>query len=281
MTVATGRSDDAGGPGFSPVAPVRLSQRIVEQVEEAVARGELRPGARLGSERSLVESFGTSRATVREALRVLEGTGVVRSRQGDPRGPEVLGFSPAALGRQLTRLARLDDAGPADLVGFRMILDGSAALLAARLRTEDQLAALAAAVQAMADAVDLGGDGFTEADVGFHEALAAASGNTLLVVGNAVVREVVGSLIAGKVAAVADPLALMRVSLGYHQDVLDAVAEGDGHRAADLSRRALLGYYGPHLSPAEREALAGLLADGGPATAAAPRPSTRAANGPP
>ncbi|MGO4599699.1 FadR/GntR family transcriptional regulator [Terrabacter sp. 2RAF25] len=74
--------------GFEPVRSVRLYERIVEQVEEAIARGELRPGERLPSERELVVQFGTSRATVREALRVLESNGVVRSRPGDPNGPE-------------------------------------------------------------------------------------------------------------------------------------------------------------------------------------------------
>ncbi|MGI8717025.1 MAG: FadR/GntR family transcriptional regulator, partial [Lapillicoccus sp.] len=77
-------------PAFRPVTSVRLSQGIVEQVEQALASGELRPGQRLPSERELVVQFGASRSTVREALRVLESTGVVRSRPGDPHGPEVL-----------------------------------------------------------------------------------------------------------------------------------------------------------------------------------------------
>ena len=85
------------GPRFQPVQPVRAYQRIVEQVEEALARGDLRPGQRLPSERELVAQFEVSRSTVREALRVLESNGVVRSRPGDPNGPEVLPFSPAAL----------------------------------------------------------------------------------------------------------------------------------------------------------------------------------------
>jgi len=75
------------GSLFQQVQPVRLYQRIVEQIEDALARGELKPGQRLPSERELVVQFGASRSTVREALRVLESNGVVRSRPGDPDGP--------------------------------------------------------------------------------------------------------------------------------------------------------------------------------------------------
>ncbi len=93
---------------FETVRPVRLYERIVEQVEEAIASGELRPGQRLPSERELVVQFGTSRATVREALRVLESNGVVRSRPGDPNGPEILPFTTGGLTKQMRRLARAD-----------------------------------------------------------------------------------------------------------------------------------------------------------------------------
>ena len=96
---------------FRPVQPVRAYERIVEQVEDALASGELRPGQRLPSERELVGQFEVSRSTVREALRVLESNGVVRSRPGDPNGPEVLPFSSGALRKQMVRLARVEEVG--------------------------------------------------------------------------------------------------------------------------------------------------------------------------
>ena len=76
---------------------MRLYQRIVEQIEDAIARGELKPGQRLPSERELVVQFGASRSTVREALRVLESNGVVRSRPGDPTAPRSCRSHPRCL----------------------------------------------------------------------------------------------------------------------------------------------------------------------------------------
>src|SRR3954462_955210 len=113
----------AKGLRFRPVQPVRAYQRIVEQIEEALARGDLSPGQRLPSERELVTQFAVSRSTVREALRVLASNGVVRSRPGDPNGPEILPYSLGALRKQMTRLARVDELSLRELIGFRMIMD--------------------------------------------------------------------------------------------------------------------------------------------------------------
>ena len=53
---------------------------------------------------------------MREALRVLESNGLVRSRPGDPNGPEILPFSPTTLRKQMTRLVRVDELSLAELV---------------------------------------------------------------------------------------------------------------------------------------------------------------------
>ena len=82
---------------FEPVAPVHAYERIVAQIEEAVYSGRLKPGERLPGERELMTQFGVGRSTVREALRVLQAAELIRSRPGDPRGPEVLAASPGAL----------------------------------------------------------------------------------------------------------------------------------------------------------------------------------------
>src|SRR6478752_6604235 len=140
---------EATAPTFETVRPVRLYERIVEQVEEAIATGELRPGQRLPSERELVVQFGTSRSTVREALRVLESNGVVRSRPGDPHGPEILPFSQSALRKQMVRLARVDELTLSELIGFRMIMDGAAIQVASRLRTPEELDELEETLVAM------------------------------------------------------------------------------------------------------------------------------------
>ncbi len=244
---------------FQPVQSVRLYQRIVEQIEGAIARGELSPGQRLPSERELVAQFGASRPTVREALRVLESNGLVRSRPGDPNGPEILAFSPTVLAKQMTRLAQVDEMSIAELISFRMILDGSANLLAARLRSEGELAAIEETLTIMEKAIDQGFDEFSQADVAFHDAVAKASRNSLIQVCNQVVRGVVLSLISDKVTRARNSRALMRESLQHHKEVFEAIRRGDGPGAARISRRNLYDYYAGYVPKSDREPLLALL----------------------
>lgn len=250
---------ESAPPGFEPVQPVRLYERIVEQVEAAIASGELAPGQRLPSERELVVQFGTSRATVREALRVLESNGIVRSRPGDPHGPEVLPFTSRALVKQLRRLTHADELSLAQLLASRMMLEAAATRLAAALRTDAQLAAMDAAIEQMRAALEVGHEPFSEADVAFHEAVAEASGNLMIQVCNEVVRDTVLTLIAERIARAGNRAALMRHSLEAHVQVLDAIREGDGQRASAVSLRNLYDYYSGYVPASDRVALHALL----------------------
>lgn len=224
-----------------------------------MADGHLKPGQRLPSERELLVQFAVSRSTIREAMRVLESHGVIRSHPGDPKGAEVLPVSGVSLAKQMTLLAHLDELSLASLISFRMILDGSANQLAARLHTPEQLVEMNTALEAMRDAVDQGYETFSEADVAFHEAVARASRNPLIEVCNQVVRGVVLSLIADKIVRAPNRKALMRESVRHHAEVLAAVTAGDGRTAAMVSRRNLFDYYAAYVPEADREQLLALL----------------------
>ncbi|WP_163572860.1 FadR/GntR family transcriptional regulator [Fodinicola feengrottensis] len=244
---------------FQTVQPVRAYQRVVEQVEEAVLTGALKPGERLPSERELMAQFGVSRSTVREALRVLESGGMVRSPPGDPHGPLVLPYSPAGLEKSMSRLAHLDQLSLAELLQFRMMVEGGAYLLAARLRTDAQLAEMRGALDAMERAVDRGPTAFSEADLAFHDTVARMSGNMLIIICSQVVHGVVLDMIAGKLQKAPDPRAVMAETLDHHQQALAAVRAGNGQLAADLARAKLYEYYADHLSSEERTALKWLV----------------------
>ncbi|MEU8251577.1 GntR family transcriptional regulator [Nonomuraea sp. NPDC048916] len=247
------------GPRFEPVRTVRAYERIVEQIEEAIESGALCPGQRLPSERDLMGQFSVSRSTVREALRVLQARGLVRSRPGDPHGAEVQPFTPAELRKSMTMLARVDGLSLGELVQFRMVLDASAGLLAARLRTDEHLAEMEAAVAAMRAAAEAGHDEFSAAEVAFHDAVARAGRNKLVQICAEVVRSIVCDLAADEIAAAPGRAALTRRSIRRHEEVLAAVRAGDGPLAARLSRQSVYDHYAGHVPAGERPALRALL----------------------
>ncbi len=154
-----------------PLRQSNLADQLYEQILGQIVAGQLPEAARLPTEAELSRLFGVSRPVVREALSRLRADGLVVSRQGS--GSYVRRRPP----RDFMRLAPIG--GVADLLRcyeVRIALESEAAALAAERRSSAQLAALRAALTELAQAVDSGAVG-TEADLEFHIAVAAASGN--------------------------------------------------------------------------------------------------------
>ena len=252
---------DARAPrtAFRPVRATHAYERVVDQVEEAILLGQIAPYDRLPSERELMREFEVGRSTIREALRVLQSKGLVQSRPGDPNGPLVLPFSTGPLRDSMYALARVENLSLAELLQFRMIIEGSAYRLAALHRTEAQLRALEAALQGMESAVLEGEHAFATADLAFHDTVAEAAGNKLLQISSSVLRDIVGTLVRSKIAGATDQEAQMRESCRRHRAVLEAVRSQDGDEAASRARQNLFDYYAAHLPRKSREATAALL----------------------
>ncbi len=68
---------------FRPAIRRRLHEEVAEQIRDAILDGHFRPGDKLPPERELAAHFGVNRTSVREAIKVLEGLGLVSARQGD------------------------------------------------------------------------------------------------------------------------------------------------------------------------------------------------------
>ncbi|GAB2762436.1 FadR/GntR family transcriptional regulator [Salinifilum aidingensis] len=250
---------------FHPVEPVRAYQQIAEQIERAVINGEYEPGDRLPSERELVEQFQVGRSSVREALRVLESADLVKSRLGDPRGPQVMPVSAHPLRKTLARFAAIEHGNFAALVQFRMIVEGAANLLAAQYRTDEHLHAMEQVNARMRAHLGADLDQFSEADFEFHQVVARASGNPLLEVCGDAVRETALALMRSKLADATDHCSQMRNSVHHHEQVLGAIREQDGPKAAWLARERLYAYYCDYVDEQDQPGLRALVDEGYPA----------------
>jgi GntR family transcriptional regulator, transcriptional repressor for pyruvate dehydrogenase complex len=232
-------------------------QLIVDTVERELATGVLKPGDRLASERELVTRFGVSRTSVREALRVLENSGLVRSRHGDRSGPVVLDPANGPLTDTIGRIARLRACTPGELVGYRMTLESAASQLAAQLRTDEQLIAMRESLATMRAATAKPAE-FGEADFVFHELVAKASRNSLIEASLRAARQAAVAQLDDKIARSRHKRKWMEESLRVRQQVFDAIERGDGAEAATIARRGLFAYYREYLDPDEVSALAAL-----------------------
>lgn len=244
-----------GGSPFRPVRPVRAYETIVEQLEDAIIRnGTLKPGDRLPSERELMKQFEVGRATVREALRVLQSNGLVRSRPGDPRGPEVVAFSADVLYRPMEALLNVGRVSLYELLFYRMMMEGTIAALAAFSGSEEHLPTLQSSVEQM-EAAERDGDldGFLAADSVFHQTLAAAADSNFLSVQYDVVRKAVRHFLASNMDTPVQRHDYMSRAIGGHRQLVDAIRDRRKDDAVRISYQTIFEHYHVHLSEPEVE----------------------------
>jgi DNA-binding FadR family transcriptional regulator len=172
---------------FAPVQTRRTFEEAVEQIAEKVKVGELQVGDRLPSERALADQMQISRPTLREAVKVLQDSGLIEVRRGAGGGMFVATeFVPPEL---LARRRDLRITEVAQVLEARRVLEPRIAQLAAMRAGDDDYAAMQRTIDdqrsIMAEAGEFfrGGreDRFLALDVRFHLAIARASGNPMLV----------------------------------------------------------------------------------------------------
>jgi len=169
---------------FKTVKQNRAYQDVVEQIQEAIMEGILKPGSQLPAERELKEQFGISRGTLREALRVLEQKGLIEIRTGVAGGSIIREANSEQLSENLGLLIRNRTVSLRDLAEFREGIEGGVASLAAQRAREEDIALLKGLL-AEADGHlkkgRLGWDAFIRTDEMLHMALARMSGNHLFI----------------------------------------------------------------------------------------------------
>lgn len=164
------------------IAPRRLADTIVEQLETMILEGALKPGERLPPERTLSEQFGVSRPSLREAIQRLTARSLLISRHGG--GNFVTESLGGSLSDPLIPLLESRPEAQRDLLEFRRTLEADCAYYAALRATEVDKAHLKAAYETLQACYsrdtdrDLQAEG--AADARFHLAIAEASHNVIL-----------------------------------------------------------------------------------------------------
>lgn len=164
-------------PLFQPIRRSRLYEGIVRQIQDLIGARHLTPGDRLPGERELADVLSVSRASVREALRVLHYIGVVDVRPGE--GTFVAMTPPTPLDPSMYSLLS-ERTALLDLLEARRILEEGIVHLAARRATRDDLEAIEEFLAQRAPALEAGKRD-VESDLQFHALLAEATGNMMLV----------------------------------------------------------------------------------------------------
>ncbi|WP_309058843.1 FCD domain-containing protein [Streptomyces sp.] len=238
-------------PRFETLTVPKASDVLAAEVRERILSGEFGEGTALPPERQLVEQTGLSRATVREALRILEVERLVEIRPGRGGGAFVHRPGRESLASTVRLVIRGQRIRLEALHETREAIEPACAALAARRRTERDLADLDAA---HADLVGAGDDvpRFLRANIQWHNAVARAGSNELLIGFLSALSE---SIHASTDLAQFMDVRIRRLTARAHARITEAIRSGDAEAAHRRMSRHVCGFARAAAEVDERELL--------------------------
>ncbi|BAV08372.1 DNA-binding transcriptional regulator, FadR family [Filimonas lacunae] len=152
----------------------KLSDKVIAAIQRDIAKGTFKTGEKIPAEPELMHLYNVGRSTVREAVKTLAISGILSVKQGD--GTYVNG----AIQRE-TLDERLRRADAVDINSVRVLLEEEIVRLAASHKTPEDIIAISQWLDKRAKAIaHEQAKECADADIGFHLALATASGNAVL-----------------------------------------------------------------------------------------------------
>ena len=164
---------------FKEIAPVRLYESVIEQIMNLIKNNKLKPGDKLPPERELAEKLSISRNSLREAFRVLELRGLIKSKPGGGRFIREIREN----GHNNTEniILSLEKSSILELLEAREIFEVKIAKIAAQKATPEDIELIEEALNKINEEEELKHGKETESDTEFHLAIANASHNFVFV----------------------------------------------------------------------------------------------------
>ena len=233
---------DLIAPGGSSLLKVvkktRIPEEIVGQIRDLVRAGVLSPGDKLPPERDLAQQFGVSRASVREAMRLLDTRGLVIIRPG--AGTYITEDTVEAVAQALSSLMNGRPSPAGDVFEMRLLLEPRVASLAAERAGDEDIERMKAALDSQGADIAAGGTG-AEFDSEFHSSIATATKNSALV---AVTQAISDILSQSRRDSLLSP-ERSRLSLQSHRQILAAIQKRRPRKALQAMQE--------HISDVDRQ----------------------------
>ncbi|UGQ11233.1 FCD domain-containing protein [Yinghuangia sp. ASG 101] len=217
----------------------KTAELVAASLRRLIIRGELSPGDALPSESSLMEQFGVSRPTLREAFRVLESEALIDVRRGVHGGARVNAPDLEVAARYAGLILEYRDATLGDLYRASAVIEPACARMLAQKHTAADIRRLRAAVEAEQAALD-DPMALVDAQDAFHALLVELTGNQSLILLTGILRYIVDRANASHVATDgADPEHAAQARKGHraHAKLVDLIEAGKGDEAQKLFHR--------------------------------------------
>ena len=223
---------------------MRAHEMVLERIERDLSNGTLALGDRLPGERTLADGLSVSRSSVREAIRVLEAMGVVRTAvgSGPDSGAVVIADPAVSIGSALRLHVATKFLPVGDVVSTRILLESWALRETAARRPIPDLTNVEQMLGAMDDP-DVTPEEFHRLDANFHVGLCALAGNVVVEAMMTSLRDSIHGYVMAGVPLLEDWSAVATKLRCEHRGIVAALRRGHGTRAAELVRAHIDGYF--------------------------------------
>jgi GntR family transcriptional regulator, transcriptional repressor for pyruvate dehydrogenase complex len=165
-----------------PLRTSRMADLVAQRLRESIIRGELEDGADLPREADLIEEFGVSRPSMREALRILETEGIIQIRRGRIGGASVRLPTEKSAAYHLGLVLHSRGVMASDVAAARAVLEPACAGLAAGRKRRTTLTRQLDRLVDQSEALVGKSVEFTATALRFHEAIVEGCGNHTMIV---------------------------------------------------------------------------------------------------
>lgn len=232
---------DNGGvsmPDSPPIPAARSYEAVLNSIEADLRDGKIKVGDQLPGERAMALTHGISRASVRDAIRILAVMGVVRTSVGSgPQSGAVVIANPSAGLASTLRLHMATNHFPvADIVQTRIMMETWAAVEAAQHVHDDAKVAQLQQLLAAMNAPELGREEFHVLDAAFHVLLSSLAGNAVVTAMMESLRSAIQSYVSAAIDSEAKWEAIVPSLRQQHEGIVAAVLAHDGGGAAHALR---------------------------------------------
>jgi GntR family transcriptional regulator, transcriptional repressor for pyruvate dehydrogenase complex len=227
---------------------LKTSESVARDIVHHIVSAGMRAGDSLPSEAAMLEEYGVSRESLREALRLLEVQGLISIRRGPGGGPIVGKVDPADLGRMMTLYYHLAGATYAELFDAWVAAESYIAGLAARHPDRDLVRRTMARFRGEQPPHDEPIQQFVDDHTAFHNALGSLARNKVMQLS----LMSIGHIVTHHVLSTADPRAASSIIETDHQAIAAAVAAGHARKASELMIRhirAIVDFYKSEMGP--------------------------------
>jgi len=222
---------------FHSVKSGKISERVAQQIKDAILKGTMKSGYKLPPERELVKHFQASRVSVREALKSLETSGLLNIKPGS--GVFVSEVSSKPIRDSLSSIFRMQKISINELTEARIILEPYIAKIATEKITAEDLEKLEENIHETSEIVKSNTPSPAQ-NIEFHSLIAAATKNQVIALTMKTLLDVVKEMTLEITNHLPKRIEISKQAVAYHKKILKALREKNSPKVYELMLKDII-----------------------------------------